>query len=109
MSQSFADAMFTRFKGCDTVEKFEMFLAEEERFWNGAGGKSQGWESMKNFMLWHSFLAEENIDHTFLLLEQPGFDVNAKFVCWCEGIQEVLAIPSGCACCSPSRLHFLCS
>ena len=91
MSQSFADAMFTRFKGCDTVEKFEMFLAEEERFWSWkTGGKSQGWESMKNFMLWHSFLVEEKIDHTFLLLEQPGFDVNAKFVCLCEGIEEVL-------------------
>ena len=91
MSQSFADAMFTRFKGCDTVEKFEMFLAEEERFWNEAGGKSQGWESMKNFMLWYSFLVEGKIDHVFLLLEQPGFDVNAKFLfCMCEGIQEGL-------------------
>ena len=87
MSQSFADAMFTRFKGCDTVEKFEMFLAEEERFWNGAGGKL----SLKNFMLWYSFLVEKKIDHTCLLLEQPGFDVNAKFICLCnEAIQDVL-------------------
>ena len=90
MSQSIADAWFTRFKGCDTVEKFEMFLAEEERFWNGAGGKSQEWESLKNFMLWYSFLAETKIDHTLFLLEQPGLDANAKFVCMCEGIQEGL-------------------
>ena len=90
MSQSIADAWFTRFKGCDTVEKFEMFLAEEERFWNGAGGKSQEWESLKNFMLWFSFLAEKKIDHALLVLEQPGFDANAKFVCMCEGIQEGL-------------------
>ena len=91
MSQSIADEWFTRFKGCDTVEKFEMFLAEEERFWNEAGGKSQGWESMKNFMLWYSFLVEGKIDHVFLLLEQPGFDVNAKFLfCMSDGIQEVL-------------------
>ena len=86
MSQSIADAWFTRFKGCDTVEKFEMFLAEED--WKI--GKSQEWGSLKNFMLWYSFLAEKKIDHTLLLLEQPGLDANAKFVCMCEGIQEGL-------------------
>ena len=86
MSQSIADEWFTRFKGCDTVEKFEMFLAEED--WKI--GKSQEWGSLKNFMLWYSFLAEKKIDHTLLLLEQPGLDANAKFVCMCEGIQEGL-------------------
>ena len=87
----YLDAMITRHQGCDTVEKFEKFLADEEKFWKSCSfGKSQVWESMKNFMLWYSFLVEKKIDHTSLLLEQPGFDVNAKFVCWCEGIQEVL-------------------
>ena len=65
---------------CCSIEGFREVLAGEppEHL------DSQGWERTKRNCLFGA-IEGKNVDLVSVLVEQPGFDVNAKFDCRCGG------------------------
>ena len=65
------------------IEDFKKALAKGQKLMPNA------WEKCKRSFLFEA-LIKKDIDLVSLLIEQPGFDVNAKFDCDCDGVASTI-------------------
>ena len=68
---------------CSTNEIFRELLAEEPP--DHLELDADGWERMKKNCLFQA-IEEKNVELVSVLVEQPGFDINATFNCDCDEV-----------------------